>query len=209
MSQQSNTGRQSLLKVNHYTMPPTPPDPSVPLRGRPPKRSKPMEYVPTGIRSQCSPSFIMKLFDRSVDLARFEADCPLYPVCRAWMRNQPRARINLQPACVNPAPRRDSMREDTVDRYRRGEINEIISMPKQNENDLKPFVLEKAFPEGEASFQLDKCKTPLEGNQLLQQHKKRWTDIRRRWQSHRCEYLKRNQLSYDLLDAIAMKQGRN
>jgi hypothetical protein len=31
----------------------------------------------------------MKLFDRSVDLAQFENETPLYPICRAWMRNQP------------------------------------------------------------------------------------------------------------------------
>jgi len=29
----------------------------------------------------------MKLFDRSVDLAQFSHDTPLYPVCRAWIRN--------------------------------------------------------------------------------------------------------------------------
>ena len=31
----------------------------------------------------------MKLFDRSVDLAQFDEETPLYPICRAWMRNQP------------------------------------------------------------------------------------------------------------------------
>lgn len=31
----------------------------------------------------------MKLFDRSVDLAQFDEDSPLYPICRAWIRNQP------------------------------------------------------------------------------------------------------------------------
>jgi hypothetical protein len=31
----------------------------------------------------------MKLFDRSLDLAQFPENTPLYPVCRAWMRNQP------------------------------------------------------------------------------------------------------------------------
>ena len=36
-------------------------------------------------------SYIMKLFDRSVNLAKFEEDTPLYPLCRAWMKNQPRA----------------------------------------------------------------------------------------------------------------------
>jgi hypothetical protein len=38
-------------------------------------------------------SFILKLFDRSVDVAQFSInatseDVPLYPVCRAWIRNQ-------------------------------------------------------------------------------------------------------------------------
>ena len=31
----------------------------------------------------------MKLFDRSVDLAQFDEESPLYPICRAWIRNQP------------------------------------------------------------------------------------------------------------------------
>ena len=31
----------------------------------------------------------MKLFDRSVDLAQFNESTALYPVCRAWMKNQP------------------------------------------------------------------------------------------------------------------------
>lgn len=31
----------------------------------------------------------MKLFDRSVDLARFPEDTPLFPVCRAWIQNKP------------------------------------------------------------------------------------------------------------------------
>lgn len=35
-------------------------------------------------------TYVMKLFDRSVDLAQFEEETPLYPICRAWMANQPR-----------------------------------------------------------------------------------------------------------------------
>jgi hypothetical protein len=34
-------------------------------------------------------TFVMKLFDRSLDLAQFPENTPLYPVCRAWMKNQP------------------------------------------------------------------------------------------------------------------------
>ena len=36
-----------------------------------------------------SDTYVMKLFDRSVDLAQFDDVTPLYPVCRAWMKNQP------------------------------------------------------------------------------------------------------------------------
>jgi hypothetical protein len=36
-------------------------------------------------------SYIMKLFDRSVNLAKFDEEAPLYSLCRAWMENRPRA----------------------------------------------------------------------------------------------------------------------
>ena len=45
----------------------------------------------------------MKLFDRSVDLAQFDEDSPLYPICRAWMRNQPHNK-NLAPQNQSPTP---------------------------------------------------------------------------------------------------------
>lgn len=46
-------------------------------------------------KRQSSParqSYVLKLFDRSVDLSQFEENTPLYPICRAWMINQPKAR---------------------------------------------------------------------------------------------------------------------
>lgn len=36
-------------------------------------------------------SYVLKLFDRSVDLSQFSEDSPLYPICRAWIANQPKA----------------------------------------------------------------------------------------------------------------------
>lgn len=35
-------------------------------------------------------AFVMKLFDRSVDLTQFTPDTPLYPICRAWFQNNPK-----------------------------------------------------------------------------------------------------------------------
>lgn len=40
-------------------------------------------------------AYIIKLFDRSVDLAQFNTSTPLYPICRAWMRNNPSVREPL------------------------------------------------------------------------------------------------------------------
>ncbi|XP_058832740.1 protein lin-37 homolog [Topomyia yanbarensis] len=209
MSQSKFPSGQSLLKVNRYALlqpaplrRPPPLDPSIPLRGRPSKRAK-MEYMSAGIRHQHSSSFIMKLFDRSVDLARFEPESSLYPVCRAWMRNQPRARVNQQPNRGGqqllkkrvPLP-------DIVDRYNRKEIDYIDQMPKPDESKMEPFVFEKPLEKSKVG-EFDRSGASRET--LLKEHKERWVTIRQRWQSHRQNYLRKYQVSYDLLDAIVMK----
>ena len=45
----------------------------------------------------------MKLFDRSVDLAQFAENASLYPVCRAWMKNQPH-NTTFAPRMRTPTP---------------------------------------------------------------------------------------------------------
>ena len=57
----------------------------------------------------------MKLFDRSVDLAQFDEDAPLYPICRAWLKNQPGNR-NLMPQPRSPSPEPELQTEDEVHR---------------------------------------------------------------------------------------------
>lgn len=63
-------------------------------------------------------SYIMKLFDRSVNLAQFEEDTPLYPLCRAWMKNQPRAIVN-----------RNEPVNDPVD-VQHAEDGDVVEMPR-------------------------------------------------------------------------------
>ena len=48
----------------------------------------------------------MKLFERSVDLAQFPEDTPLYPVCRAWLHNRPHDKTlgTLAERPVSPKP---------------------------------------------------------------------------------------------------------
>ncbi|XP_055628223.1 protein lin-37 homolog [Toxorhynchites rutilus septentrionalis] len=221
MSKIPSPGGQSLLKVNRYpVIPPVPVprpattmvyptiprsaatvvDPSIPLRGRPPKHIK-MEYMSAAIRNQRSSSFIMKLFDRSVDLSRFEADSPLYPVCRAWMRNQPRNRV--QDASPKEPEQRDELPNIIVRHNRKG-MKETETTPNVAENELAPFHIEIPFQNSD--------NTKLEENptkeQLLKLHKIRWTVVRKKWQSHRRNYLRKYQSTFDWLDAIVVKQRR-
>lgn len=48
-------------------------------------------------------TFVMKLFDRSVDLAQFNKNTSLYPVCRAWMINDPN-NTSMAPRQRTPTP---------------------------------------------------------------------------------------------------------
>lgn len=66
-------------------------DSSKPSRGRPPKRVK-KELSPPP-QQTVHHTFIMKLFDRSVDLGKYTPETALYPICRAWMFNQPRSNL--------------------------------------------------------------------------------------------------------------------
>ena len=60
-------------------------------------------------------TFVMKLFDRSVDLAQFggTSNYPLYPVCRAWMRNEP-SNTSQAPVPRSPSPQMPSDGEDDM-----------------------------------------------------------------------------------------------
>lgn len=237
MSKPRFPGRQSLLKVNRNALlqtvatrqitpltpplsPPVPPaakpiDPSLPLRGRPPKRLK-MEQLSVGLRHQQGSSFIMKLFDRSVDLAQFDAESSLYPVCRAWMRNQPRARTSNPDSCskqldplVVPVGAETSRRSmpDVVEQFKRKEVQEVPEMPKPAESDSEPFRFETKFTEGDEELSLEEVEGSAARRELLlEHHKSRWKKVRRSWQGHRQNYLRKYQLSYDLLDAMMMKE---
>uniref|UniRef100_A0AAQ4NUK1 Lin-37 DREAM MuvB core complex component n=1 Tax=Gasterosteus aculeatus aculeatus TaxID=481459 RepID=A0AAQ4NUK1_GASAC len=56
-------------------------------------------------------AYVIKLFDRSVDLAQFNTSTPLYPICRAWMRNNPSVRAPL----ASPSPPHITVEEELTD----------------------------------------------------------------------------------------------
>ena len=67
-------------------------------RKPPRKKRRKEEYDDGGGGGSYHHTYVMKLFDRSVDLAQFRETTPLYPIARDWIHNQPHGRSNRSAA---------------------------------------------------------------------------------------------------------------
>ncbi|XP_001652295.2 protein lin-37 homolog [Aedes aegypti] len=142
-------------------------------------------------------SYIMKLFDRSVDLARFDETTPLYPICRAWMQNQPR--VNPK-QLRTPSPVKREHNPQMVDQYRNGEMKEIRSMPRPDADLVQRCPLPLPSQTRTSKELLDV--EPMSKATLLAEHKNRWTQIRHNWEQHGRIRNQRHAASFELLDAL-------
>ncbi|TFJ98026.1 spliceosome RNA helicase DDX39B-like [Platysternon megacephalum] len=141
-------------------------------------------------------TYIIKLFDRSVDLAQFAESTPLYPICRAWMRNSPAVRERER----SPSPPLPALPEDE-------EGAEGLNGKSQNVYKLPPPCagLENAGGES-VSARIPSPLPPENGglppdttpdarpsmSSLIYKNMERWKKIRQRWK----EASHRNQLRY-------------
>ncbi|XP_030029122.1 protein lin-37 homolog [Manduca sexta] len=134
-------------------------------------------------------SYVLKLFDRSVDLSQFSEDSPLYPICRAWIANQPKADYK--------------------------KFGKTYAAPEQNENTVElpgpegPTVsrIPELLPEQKAANKDNinlnyREAPPPTREQLLQSHTARWTAVRAAWvaQSNKAEM--RYEATQQLLNRI-------
>ncbi|XP_062535766.1 protein lin-37 homolog [Armigeres subalbatus] len=142
-------------------------------------------------------SYIMKLFDRSVDLARFDEATPLYPICRAWMQNQPRANPKL---LRTPSPVKRERNPRMVDQYLSGELKEIRAMPRPEVSvvDRCPLPLPSQTRTSKELLEVQ----PMSKAELLDEHRKRWCQIRHNWEHHGSIRNERHAASFELLDAL-------
>ncbi|EFN81197.1 Protein lin-37-like protein [Harpegnathos saltator] len=137
-------------------------------------------------------TYVMKLFDRSVDLAQFQEDTPLYPICRAWMANQPR-NPNLVPKVRSPSP--EIVNEVNIGNNLfgiNGELNDVHYLPL-------PLPCEEAIPKNripspvlgeKEELNLDYDGHTLKSREtLMKEHTARWNTIRKKWhqQAHKNE----------------------
>lgn len=119
----------------------------IPLRGRPKKQK--LQEMPQQQQQPPQPSFIMKLFDRSVDLAKFKEGSPLYPICRAWMMNKPRGGRYLRKRSSELIPRNSL--ENIVEQIKDGTVKDVTEMPCENDTGISrvpsplPFQMNKSI----------------------------------------------------------------
>ncbi|XP_041961848.1 protein lin-37 homolog [Alosa alosa] len=134
-------------------------------------------------------AYIIKLFDRSVDLAQFSTSTPLYPICRAWMRNNPTVRD--QSSSLSPP---QSMSDEEVVDMINGKSQTVYRLPPPTTcpvNSSGDPVNLRIPPIVKAS--------PTEGTDaaanatpLIYNHMARWKKIRQKWK----ESSNKNQLRY-------------
>ncbi|KAF7257469.1 hypothetical protein EG68_05439 [Paragonimus skrjabini miyazakii] len=122
-------------------------------------------------------SFVIKVFERSVDFGQFGENAPLYPMARAWIRN-----LNQGDVCSwNDVPAVDEDQENTdqisdchyaLPKPNDGLMDNDIRIPAPLPSDGQPFLINVENPPKEMS---------PEG--LLEQHITRWREIRRKWKA--------------------------
>uniref|UniRef100_UPI00398ED926 protein lin-37 homolog n=1 Tax=Pristiophorus japonicus TaxID=55135 RepID=UPI00398ED926 len=136
----------------------------------------------------------MKLFDRSVDLAQFSENTPLYPICRAWMRNNPTLREGARTPSPQPPP---ALEDEEVAEVMNGKCHDIYRLPQPIPCPLntggQPVStrIPSPLPPSEKPLDINMCHTAGSGvATLLYNHMDRWKKIRQRWKesSHRNQH---------------------
>jgi len=129
--------------------------------------------------------FVMKLFDRSVDLAQFNEKTPLYPICRAWFTNQPHSVYNIELKVPKPEIKEEPDKDEESGHSADKEVKDLFAMPapepppEEGVNSLKipkPLAYTprniSPVPEGGE---------PPSKDALLQDNLNHWIAVRKEW----------------------------
>lgn len=143
-------------------------------------------------------TFVMRMFDRSVDLAQFDETSPLYPICRAWMINQPHnSSLNVKQEPGSPTAETFNSTEGSQDGdYVVGEIlsdgpaggsNTVAKLPVPDQWPADLINRDSRIPEPlphppNRLNEINECENTPPGL-LMTEHLKRWRQIRNLWRN--------------------------
>ncbi|GAB0200446.1 protein lin-37 homolog isoform X2 [Grus americana] len=124
-------------------------------------------------------TYVIKLFDRSVELGQFPEGTPLYPVCRAWMRNCPTARGGGAAPQLPQHPTAPPRPEGAAGHAGKGE--DIYELPPPAPPG-PPRIPSPLGPE-EGAPPPDQLPDPAPSmSSLIYKNMERWKRVRQRWQ---------------------------
>lgn len=165
-------------------------------------------------------TFVMKLFDRSVDLAQFPVHTPLYPVCRAWMKNDPH-NTNMAPRLRTPTPEPEENAQngdieepiddddDTSEKNAKTTDPDIYKLPppeplQVTEEGVEESVRVPKFEKGslEENFEVKENADAPSTESLLNEHRAKWQEIRKSWKRAAVDNEKRYSESMKILTAM-------
>ncbi|XP_049534923.1 protein lin-37 homolog [Anopheles darlingi] len=148
--------------------------------------------------------YLMKFFDRHIDLSRFNEKSSLYAMCRAWYKNHPtpRGQETTSDSSKTVVFKRE-YNPEIVENFLNGQVNEIREMPlPESAGNMEPYDQQTVHPV--TDFKINTATMGKE--ELLEEHLVKWKHLRKSWISHRKQYKERRyETSFRLLDAIAAK----
>ncbi|XP_062872859.1 protein lin-37 homolog [Trichomycterus rosablanca] len=151
------------------------------------KKRKEMDDGLPETNQQKQNSYIIKLFDRSVDLAQFSSNTPLYPICRSWMKNNP----SVKESIISTPPH--NMADDEISDMLNGKSENVYRLPHSVACPLNESgdPVNLRIPPIEKQPASQSAETGGAAN-LMFNHMKRWKKIRQKWK----EASNKNQLRY-------------
>jgi len=130
-------------------------------------------------------SYIIKLFDREIDLAKFEANTSLYGMVREWMRNKPRANAeesaDAQQALDNNIAHSEGEIQTETDENSAHFIYELPKPIKTEDTCPYPRPLPPAL---KTALIEDIINTESNIEDLRRDNMHRWRKVKNRWKEH-------------------------
>ncbi|XP_047503910.1 protein lin-37 homolog isoform X1 [Pieris napi] len=136
-------------------------------------------------------SYVLKLFDRSVDLSQFSDETPLYPICRAWIINQPKSDYRK----ISILNMGESMKEEN---------DSVHELPDPDGPVISrvPNLIPEQVSVNKDNIYLNYEHTLPTKDELLSTNMKRWSKVRIAWQDQSQLVHQRYAATQDVLNKL-------
>lgn len=134
------------------------------------------------VTTKNSNSYVMKLFDRSVDLAQFTEQTPLYPICRAWINNKPNMTVSTKSEPQPVLTDTNKLDEKFLDDAGSKDVYQLPPPAPSCKGDLKDLRIPSPIPQPQEQFVIcsDEQNAPSKET-LMAKHMVRWRAVRQKW----------------------------